>query len=208
MKKVLLLPILMMLMLTSSFAQDRVQTGFDLVSTYVWRGVAFSGISVQPTVEYSNSRFAVGAWGSQGIDGFQEMDAYALFSVNDQIDLIVTDYYYPNTDYISSGSHAFELSVAFQKNEFAFSGYYVFAGEGSVGDDLYVEGSYSSTNTTFFVGAGNGWHSFENDFTLVNIGITNSREIKVSELFSVPFSSSVIFNPDTEQFYVLFGLSF
>jgi hypothetical protein len=77
-----------------------------------------------------------------------------------------------------------------------------------VGDDLYVEGSYSSTNTTFFVGAGNGWHSLENDFTLVNIGITNSREIKVSELFSIPLSSSVIFNPDTEQFYVLFGLSF
>ena len=47
-------------------AQLEVSTGVDLVSTYVWRGVAYSGPSWQPYVEAAAGNLTVGAWGSQG----------------------------------------------------------------------------------------------------------------------------------------------
>lgn len=59
---------------------QELSTGVDLYSTYVFRGVAYSGPAIQPSVEFSAGGFALGAWGSQGIDGnagspgFQEMD--------------------------------------------------------------------------------------------------------------------------------------
>jgi hypothetical protein len=42
----------------------------------------------------------------------------------------------------------------------------------------------------------------------MNIGITTSKDIEVSDTFTIPVSGSVIWNPDTEQFYILVGFSF
>lgn len=83
-----------------------------------------------------------------------------------------------------------------------------FCGESSVGDDLYFESSYSTNELTFFLGAGNGWHTSDSEYNLVNIGITKFDELKINDTFSIPISTSVIFNPDSEQLFVLVGLGF
>lgn len=194
--------------------------GVDLYSTYVFRGVAFSGPSIQPTVEFSSGGFAIGAWGSQGIDGsaadgslgFQEMDLYAGYEFDFGLSLGVTDYYYPGSPYLDGDSHAFELNAGLGVDAFSFAANVVLneaAFAGSAGSDLYFEAGVAlSDASSLFVGAGDGWHSSDGEFALVNVGIGTGKEIVVTDTFSIPLSGAVIFNPDSEQFFIVAGISF
>lgn len=194
-------------------------TGVDLYSTYIFRGVAFSGPSIQPYVEFSTGGFSIGAWGSQGIDGlasegslgFQEMDLYAAYEFDFGLSIGLTDYYYPGTDYFDSGSHAIELNLGFELDNFSLSGNYMFneaEGAGSAGSDLYFEAGISFGSVNIFAGAGDGWHSTDGDFALVNVGLATTKEIKITESFSIPLTGAAILNPNTEQFYIVVGISF
>ncbi len=193
---------------TSSAQEVEVSTGVDLYSTYVFRGVAYSGPSWQPSVELSTGGFAIGAWGSQGYDGFQEMDLYAGYGFDFGLYLGVTDYWYPGSQWLDSDTHAYELNLGYEIESLSLAANYIFAGEGSVGDDLYFEAGYSLDQADLFIGAGDGWHSTDGDFALVNIGIGTSKEIAITDSFSVPVSGAVILNPDSEQLYILVGFSF
>ncbi|MDX1585930.1 MAG: TorF family putative porin [Balneolaceae bacterium] len=199
--------------LTTAQAQE-ISPGVDLFSNYVWRGVAYSGPSIQPYVEFSSGGFALGAWGSQGIDGvggdsngFQEMDLYASYTFDFGLSLGVTDYYYPGTLYFDNDSHAVELNVGLSAGDLSLSGNYIFAGGGSIGDDTYFELGYAAGPADLFVGAGDGWHTTDTEFAVVNIGIGTSKEIPITDTFSIPVTGAVILNPDTEQFYIVAGIS-
>lgn len=198
---------------------QEITPGADFYSTYVFRGVAFSGPSVQPYVDFTAGGFTLGAWGSQGIDGsaadesvgFQEMDLYASYSFDFGLSIGVTDYYYPGSLYLDEESHAFEINAGIDIDNLSLAGNIVLneaASAGSAGSDLYFEAGYAVGAASIFIGAGDGWHSTDGDFSLVNTGISTSKEIKVTDTFSFPLSGAVIFNPDTEQFYILAGISF
>lgn len=195
---------------------QELSTGVDLYSTYVFRGIAYSGPSIQPSVEYSAGGFALGAWGSQGIDGnagspgFQEMDLYTSYSFDFGLSIGFTDYYYPGVPFGQEDSHAFELNLGYSIGDLSLSGNYIFneaPGAGSVGEDMYFELGYSAGPADLFAGAGDGWHSTDGDFAIVNVGIGTSKEIKITDSFSLPLSGAVILNPNTEQFYILAGIS-
>ena len=209
------------IILTLQFKPDRAEaqelsTGVDLFSTYVFRGVAYSGPAIQPSVEFSSGGFSIGAWGSQGIDGnngstgFQEMDLYAAYSFDFGLSIGLTDYYYPGAMYLDGDSHALELNLGFSTGNVSLAGNYIFneaPAAGSAGEDLYFEAGYSAGGADLFVGAGDGWHSTDGDFALVNLGIGTSKMIEITDSFSLPLSGSVIFNPDSEQFYIVAGIS-
>lgn len=207
------------LVLKPDHAQSQdLSTGVDLFSTYVFRGVAYSGPAIQPSVEFSAGGFALGAWGSQGIDGdpvtgslgFQEMDLYASYSFDFGLSVGLTDYYYPGSPYGDEDSHALEANLGFSVENLSLAGNYIFneaQNAGSAGKDLYFEAGYSAAGADLFVGAGNGWHSTDGEFALVNLGIGTSKEIEITNTFSLPLSGSVIFNPDSEQFYIVAGIS-
>jgi len=197
---------------------QEMDTGVDLYSTYVYRGVAFSGPAVQPFVEFSAGGFALGAWGSQGIDGdpasgslgFQEMDLYTAYEFDFGFSIGLTDYYFPGTPFTEDDSHAFELNVGYSIGDFSIAGNYIFneaTGAGSVGDDLYFEAGLTVGSADIFLGAGDGWHSTDTDFALVNAGISTSKDIKITDSFTIPLSGAAIYNPDSEQFYILAGIS-
>ena len=209
---------IVVLALTTSIQTETVKAqgvtftpGVDYYSTYIFRGVAFSGPSIQPYVEFEAGNLTFGGWGSQGFDGFQEMDLYASYEFDFGFSIGFTDYYYPGSDYFSSGSHAFEINTGFETGGFSLSGNIVLneAEEaGSAGGDLYFEAGFSVGPADLFIGAGDGWHSASGDFALVNIGLGASKEIKVTDSFSIPLSGALILNPDTEQFYIVVGVSF
>ena len=205
----------------SANAQVEVSPGVDIVSTYVFRGVAYSGPSFQPYVELASGSFAVGAWGSQDFAGtFQEMDLYAGYSFDFGLYLGLTDYYYPGTSFFDFkedaaagdfSSHAIEINAAYSVDAFSIAGNFIVneaSGAGSAGSDMYFEAGYSFSVADVFLGAGDGWHSSDGDFALVNIGATASKEIEITDTFSLPLFGSVILNPDSEQFYILAGVSF
>lgn len=184
--------------------------GVDYYSTYIFRGVAFSGPSIQPYVEFEAGNFTFGGWGSQGFDGFQEMDLYASYSFDFGLSIGFTDYYYPGSDYFSGDSHAFEINTGFETGGFSLKGNMVLneaADAGSAGGDLYFEAGFSVGPADLFIGAGDGWHTASGDFGLVNIGLGASREIKITDSFSIPLTGALILNPDSEQFYIVVGVS-
>lgn len=210
--KIFLLLIVTFFLTLPDLKAQEVSTGVDFYSTYVFRGVAFSGPSIQPNVEFSSDGFAIGAWGSQGYDGFQEMDLYAGYEFDFGLSLGITDYYYPGSPYLDGESHAFELNAGLSVDAFSFAGNIVLneaASAGTAGSDLYFEAGVAlSENADLFVGAGDGWHSTDGEFALVNVGLGTSKEIVITDTFSIPLSGAVIFNPDSEQFYILAGISF
>jgi len=59
-----------------------------------------------------------------------------------------------------------------------------------------------------FVGAGDGWHTSDGDFGLCNIGIGTSKEVKITDSYSLPVSGSVVLNPEREEFNIVVGISF
>ncbi len=192
-----------------------VSVGADFVSTYVWRGTAFSGPSLQPYVDLTVGGFSIGAWGSQGFDGFQEMDLYASYSFDFGLSLGITDYYYPGTEYFeysdTAGAHAFEINGGFEAGNFSIAANFILneaGGAGSAGSDMYFELGYSFGVADVFVGAGDGWHTSDNDFALCNVGVSASKEIQISDKFALPLFGSAILNPETEQFYIVAGISF
>lgn len=226
---IFIVPFALQIQADSAQAQEvSISPGVDLYSTYVWRGVAYSGPSVQPYIELSSGGFAIGAWGSQGIDGsiadesvgFQEMDLYASYSFDFGLSLGITDYYYPGTPYFSYksdpengdfSSHAIEFNGGYTIENLSLAANYIVnespEGAGSAGGDMYYQLGYAAGAAELFIGGGDGWHSTDGDFKIVNVGIGASKEIEVTETFSLPFSGAAILNPDTEQFYIVVSLS-
>jgi hypothetical protein len=147
--------------------------GADFVSSYVWRGTAFGGPALQPSLTYTISGLEIGAWGSYGFssndtDGSMfEADLYASYGFDFGLSLGVTDYYYPGSDYFEFGdsisSHAFEANLGYEIKGLSISANYIFNnsinGAASIGGDMYFELGYAFTNFSVFVGAGNGWHT-------------------------------------------------
>jgi hypothetical protein len=214
MKKLLCAALIALSFSSNAMSQD-VDMGADFVSSYLWRGLAYGGPSVQPWIELGFGDLAFGAWGSFDFvsNAPSENDYYVSYSLSD-LSLGVTDYYYRSTfSEVSdtAGSHAFELNLGYAMGALSLSANYILneaPAAGSVGSDMYFEVGYTIGNVDVFIGAGDGWHSTDTEFTVVNIGISASKEIKVTEDFTIPVTGAIVVNPDADvsMFYVGFSL--
>ncbi len=216
MNKMKMMAIAMIAVLTTTGVQAQsVEASADIVSSYVWRGTKFAGASIQPGVTYSNGGFAAGAWGSAGFDGtFLEADLFANYTFDFGLMLGITDYYFPGTDYFdvskATGAHGFELNLGYSIKDFSLSANYMLNEAGgalTAGGDMYFELGYAFKSFSVFAGAGSGWHTPDAKFGVVNVGISSSKEVKITEDFSLPVSASMILNPTTQQFYVVAAIS-
>ncbi|MTI88678.1 MAG: hypothetical protein FH748_11995 [Balneolaceae bacterium] len=191
----------------------QVGIGADVVSRYVWRGTDFGNApAVQPYMEVTSGDFTIGAWGSYELSantGGTEADLYISYSIDD-FSIGITDYYFPSVfapgNYFDfEDSHTYELNLGYGIDDFSISANYYFAGNAN--DDLYFEATYAVSNVELFAGIGNESYSTTGDFEFVNFGLTTSKDIKISDEFSLPVFSSFILNPDSERIFLLFGFS-
>lgn len=198
-------------------------TGLDIYSSYIWRGAKFgSGPAFQPYVEFSTGDFALGAWGSvnSSTDESLEMDLYASYSAG-PVSFTVTDYYFGGDWTEFKTMHYLEPSLGLSAGDFSFTAAYMFlpgmdddptttadesTGFGSSGD-TYLEAAYSFSNVDLTLGAGDGQYTDNGDFNICNISIGTSKEVKLSESFSLPVSGSVTLNPSTGGFFIAVGIS-
>jgi uncharacterized protein (TIGR02001 family) len=195
---------------------SKFSVGTDLFSNYVWRGTRFgTGPAVQPQVKLETGGLTIGVWGSFDFNGYSEADPFISYSFPFGLSLGLTDYYYPGLPLFdvspSQGSHAYELNGGFSTGGLDFSANYILnaaGGAGSAGSDLYFQAGYSFSVMEIFLGAGNGWHTSDGDFNICNIGLGLSREISITDGFSIPVTGQVIVNPDREQLFLVAGLSF
>nr|WP_319572073.1 TorF family putative porin [uncultured Draconibacterium sp.] len=231
MKKTLLITVSMLLLLVVSTTNVKAQewsTGLDIYSSYIWRGAKFgSGPAFQPYVEFAAGDFAIGAWGSvsSSSDESMEMDLYAGYSIalseSSSLDLTLTDYYFGG-DWLEGESHFIEPMVSLGFGDFSLTGAYMFMPDGSLDaegeeddGDMYLEASYSFENFSIGLGAGDGLYTLHeeddgkkvDDFGICNINIGTSKDIAITETFTLPVSGSVILNPATGGFFITVGIS-
>ncbi len=215
----------LLLLLTGSIsAQTAVSGGADFVSRYLWRGLDFgNSFSIQPSIALTAGDFEAGFWGSYPFTntagGNEEMDFYLGYTIGD-VSVLVTDYYFPNSggkygDYDNPGSHTLEVGLSYGGSDaFPLS---VTAFMNVYNDDdnsIYFELGYSTevseVAVDLFVGGtpgGDGGYYGTTDFNLINIGVTASKDVKITDDFSLPVFSSYVLNPNLEIGYLIFGFS-
>lgn len=198
---------------SSVFSQEssgQISVSSDLVSGYVWRGTKIgSGAAIQPGVEFTSGGFTLGVWGSYCVSDLEalETDLYTSFTVG-KFSLGLTDYYFPGTAWFNTAHHAFEINGGFSPGNFSLSANYILnEGAGAAGGDLYFEAGVKAGALTLFAGGGSGWHTPDGEFKVCNLGLSTTREIKISDHFSLPLTGSVILNPATEQLFVVAGIT-
>ena len=206
--------------------------GADLVSRYVWRGLLLgNGASIQPTMGITYKGLSFGSWASYSLShsAFQEVDLYLYYSIG-SVTLGINDYYNPNdslginNDYFKFGKsptlHSFEPFISV--SEIGGTGFSTTAGVFVYGNDRdengenlyssYLELSYATSikdyDVNFFGGAtlGNGYYA--DKASVVNLGVSLSKEIKVTKNFAIPCKGSFIVNPNAQNVFFVFGFTF
>jgi len=208
--------------------------GSDIYNRYVWRGLDFgSAPSIQPTLEYAHkSGLKIGSWGAfSTLSNYNEIDLYLAYEFKG-ISLTFTDYYFPvsgipalkpekyfNYNNATTG-HVFEGSLAWAGTEklplSLLAGVFVYGGDKNANDEqnysTYLEIAYTfytkAGELQPFVGFTPAEGLYGNTMGVVNLGLSSSKTIKVTENFEIPVSTSLIFNPQISNVYFLIGFSF
>lgn len=213
MKKTLVVAasLLLLIAFTPNAKAQEWSTGLDIYSSYVWRGTKFgSGPAFQPSVEFSAGGFAIGAWGSYNAstDEAAEADLYAGYSFelgeSASLSFTLTDYYFPGSEWLDGKSHFIEPMVSLGVGGFTFTGAYMM-NDGA--GDVYFEAALTAGAVDLTLGGGDGAYTVDGDFNICNIGISTSKEIKITDSFSLPVSGAAILNPSSEQFHIVVGIS-
>ena len=191
--------VLISVMASTAFAG--VDLGVDIFNRYVWRGSDFgNSASIQPTMEYSNEYFTIGAWGAWSVDGSaggNENDLYLSTQLG-PVGLTLTDYFFPtytgNDNVFNLDRHILELSSAVSVAGVDAMLAYNFSGDDE--NSAYLELGYKFLT----VGMGNGFYTIEDDpnFNLVHVEVSASKDI---------ISVSYILNPEQETSFLVFGIS-
>lgn len=215
---------------TTINAQDKAEfsIGADVVSSYVWRGVYQTGVSVQPGMEISYKGFSLGAWGSTDFDLFKEVD-FSLGYSTGGFSATVTDYWWDGQfsryggDY--DNSHRLEGTLAYTFCEVfpltaSWSTFFLGEDEKENGDraySTYVELAYpfsiGEIDLLASVGAAPWtsptWLPTDNTgFQVANISLAAAKEIEVTEKYSIPVFIQLSLNPAMEDIQFIFGISF
>lgn len=213
-------------------AQDEVETsiGADLVSAYEWRGQDLGGVSIQPSISIAYKGLSLTAWGSVGIDkeDAKEIDLTLAYETGG-FSISVTDYWVAvageDTKYFKydahKTAHVFEAQIGYDFGFMALNWYTNFAGADGVNED--GDRAYSSyvTMTAPFNLGGLEWeaeigatpwatdyYANTNGFAICDISLGTSKEIKITEAYSLPVFAKATFNPAADKAYLTFGLSF
>jgi hypothetical protein len=196
----------------------------------------------QPTIAYTCGKFEIGVWGSTDFAGsYKELDPYVSYTVS-HIKLGFTDYdfnfnhanYFNYTN--SETGHMFEGTLAFKGTDaFPVSVTWntMFYGFDKKPDDptrqaysTYIELGYTKGVASLFLGL-TPWSGFYNNygvtnfdqearkktFSIVSIGTTLTKALKITDTFSLPLRTTLLFNPSasysrSDFVHLVFGITF
>ncbi|MDR2122374.1 MAG: hypothetical protein LBP34_04530 [Flavobacteriaceae bacterium] len=207
----------------------------DLVSSYVWRGIKQTGISIQPSLALEAGGFTLGAWGSTDFQGgnkggHKEVDFYASYAIGG-FSATVSDVWFdgegayryfsdPEEEYLG---HSLEGTLAYTFSEevpLSVSWNTFLLGKGNKkanGDNSYstfIEFSYPFSFQEFGIDLAVGFTPWESTlygttgfkFNEIKLGV--SKGIKISDSFTLPIYGNIIVNPAMEDIHFVFGLKY
>ena len=222
------------LMSTAATAQESesVETTIaaDLVNQYIWRGVDAGNVSLQPTLGVAYKGLSLTAWGSVGLSessDTKEFD-FTLGYTTGGLNVGITDYWFsvgqdPDARYFKydahGTNHVFEAFVGYDFGVLSAQWYTNFAGNDGVNKDgKRAYSSYFEVNAPFRL-ATCEWTATlgavpyatttygTTGFAVTNIGLKATKDIKVTDAFSVPVFAGVIGNPCAQKAYLVFGFT-
>ena len=228
MKKIVLMA-LMFATGMSATAQDEVETtvSADVVSTYVWRGMECGSAAIQPTLGIGYKGLSLSAWGSYGLvdtHDAKEFDLTLAYSTGG-FNIGITDYWFntPEERYFlydaNKTSHIFEANIGYDFGPAAIQWFTNFAGnDGYNKDGKRAYSSYVELSAPFKIAsvdwsAAVGAVPYATDFygvdgfAVTNVLLKATKDIKVTDSFSIPVFAQVAANPSIEKAYLVFGFT-
>lgn len=211
------------------------KSSFDItggtISSFIWRGIVISPtLCFQSMISYSYKNFSIGAWGGVDLFGdFKEIDIIAGYSAKG-FSVFISDYYgNPNKKYFNfkqNTGHNIEAELSYENKKFPLK---ILIATFLVGEDKKINYDLTQTNTklqnfstyfelsyTFrikqnnlnvFIGATPFTGLYGNDFNVIYTGLTASKEIKITNKFSLSIFTTFSVNPQTENYFAVFGIN-
>ena len=194
--------------------------------------------SIQPSITFSIGNFSINACGSNSVGSnqmIQEADL-TLSYFTKYFSVSFVDYFLPNDTVFNNKyfefdkdatTHVFETQIKITPFE-KIPAYLSFSmnifgadmknKDGDIVYSKYLELGYSKDCGKFafdvFAGAaldepneGKGYYANEK-IGIINLGITATKNVEITEKFSLPIKTSVVVNPESENIYVFLGISF
>lgn len=209
-------------------AQDEVEAsvGADLVSSYVWRGQLLSGASIQPCVNVNYKGLYVEGWGSVAINGeeYKEFDLTLGYATGG-LTLALTDYWVDygtgyfqygshNTDHVLNASIAYDFGLLALKWDTNLTGSDGINPKGKRAYSSYLQATVpfnlGGLEWTAEIGA-TPWatsYYFANGFAVCDVSLGVSKDIKITDNYSLPIFAKATWNPRLEDAFFVFGISF
>ena len=230
MKKIACLA-MMLVASATAFAQDEIETtvSADIVSQYIWRGQDLGSVSLQPTLGVSYKGLSLTGWGSVGLTepaDTKEFDLTLAYTIGG-LNIGVTDYWFdnigPETRYFKydahGTNHVFEANIGYDFGFASIQLYTNFAGnDGTKKDGKRAYSSYGEIAVPFKLAAVD-WSATigavpyyttsygTTGFAVTNVALKATKDIKVTDSFSIPIFGQVVANPCAQKAYLVFGLT-
>ena len=234
MKKIVLLA-LGLVAVATTHAQDekaKVETtvAADFVTQYIWRGLDSGNVSVQPTLGVGYKGLSLTAWGNVGFTSTdtKEFDLTLGYTTGG-FNIGITDYWFsvggddPENRYFKynahSTNHVFEANIGYDFGVLSLQWFTNFAGnDGFNKSDKRAYSSYAEvavpfklatcdwTATAGVVPFATTFYRTEG-FAVTNLALKATKEIKITDSFSIPIFGQVVANPCLQKAYLVFGFT-
>ena len=231
MKKIVLLAMGLVMSMTT-VAQDEIETTIsgDVVSSYIWRGQDLGSAAIQPTLGIGYMGLSLSAWGSYGLVNTADTKEFdlTLSYTTGGFNIGITDYWFdagldPDARYFKydahGTNHVFEANIGYDFGPLSLQWFTNFAGnDGTNKDGKRAYSSYMEVVVPFNLSAiewtatagAVPWATTSygtNGFAVTNLSLKATKEIKVTDTFSIPVFGQVVGNPCSQKAYLVFGFT-
>ena len=216
----------------AAYAQDKIETtvSADFVNQYIWRGQDLGNVSLQPTLGIGYKGLSLSAWGSVGLttsDDTKEFDLTLAYTAGG-FNIGITDYWFntgldPENRYFKydahGTNHVFEANIGYDFGVASIQWYTNFAGNDGINKDgeraysSYVELAAPFKLATCHWEAAVGAVPFAttaydtSGFAVTNVSVKATKDIRVTESFSIPVFGQIAANPCSQKAYLVFGFT-
>ena len=223
---------MMLVASTTAIAQDEIETTIsgDIVSSYIWRGQDLGSAAVQPTLGVGYKGLSLTAWGSYGLVNTADTKEFdlTLAYTTGGFNIGITDYWFsagldPDARYFKydahGTNHVFEANIGYDFGPLSLQWFTNFAGNDGLNKDgkraysSYVEVAVPFRLATVDWTATAGvvpWATTSygtSGFAVTNLALKATKEIKVTDTFSIPVFGQVVGNPCSQKAYLVFGFT-
>jgi Bacterial protein of unknown function (Gcw_chp) len=206
----------------------------SLTSRFIWRGLELGEYpSIQPNVTFSKGNFFTGIWASHSlapaetpkgnITGYKEVIPYIGYGFktgnNSKFTLMVLEHYNPNAgDFFkfenAKMTNRVEVRTLFNAGKFDFFGCADVVNDPSDNTSVYLEFGYTvdmpndiKVRPLVSVVPTKSYYTTDGKANFTQIGFITSKDLKISDKFSLPVKVDMIYNPDRMKFYTSFTVT-